>query len=101
MQHVPAVSALLRGHNAMYWSHDRYTVIRSCACAVHTVLAFACVRASIDLGASDQIAVRIEDVNSYVYIIIEAEQFNNAPINVMPHYLPPGRHRGQGGDLTN
>ena len=25
----------------------------------------------------------------------------NAPINVMPHYPPPGHHRGQGGDLTN
>ena len=25
----------------------------------------------------------------------------NAPINVMPHYTPPGHYRGQGGDLTN
>ena len=27
--------------------------------------------------------------------------YDYAPINVMPHYPPPGHHRGQDGDLTN
>ena len=56
---------------------------------------------SFDLKSSQRVSLYSLMINQSAYGMQNCSLGYNAPINVMPHYPPPGHHRGQGGDLTN